>query len=99
MNKNAYNSPTKAYRFKCWAFDVYVDHIVNAIDDEAAQLKMAEDVRNKKVKFQTSGGFRDDKVYITFEEVADELTKISSKEATIGTSVGSTSDGPKKSDT
>mgnify|MGYP003154767692 CR=1 FL=1 len=100
LDKSAYNSPTKAYRFKCWAYSFYIDHVVNAKNDEEAQDKMAEDVRNKKIKFQDGGGFRPDGVvFITFEEVKNELTRVSSKETEIGTSMGNTSDEPTKSNT
>ena len=97
-DKNAYNSPMKAYRFKCWAFNCYIDHVVNAQSDQDAQQLMVADLQNNKVKIVGDCDFRPShKVFITFEEINNELTKISSKETKVGTSVGRTSTEPKES--
>ncbi len=54
-DKNAYNPPMKAYRFKCWAFNVYFEHIVNAENDEDAQHLMAEGLDAGKGKTYNLG--------------------------------------------
>ena len=40
-----------------------------------------------------------DRFFCTIEEVKNELTRVSSKETEIGTSMGNTSDGPAKGNT
>jgi hypothetical protein len=91
-DKNAYNPPMKAYRFKCWAFNVYFEHIVNAENDEDAQRLMAEELDEKKVKLTTGGDFRDPKKsFLTFEEIKNESNTNDNKEVGVRVEVGGTS--------
>tara|TARA_Y100001938_G_scaffold79867_1_gene110329 strand:+ start:37 stop:336 length:300 start_codon:yes stop_codon:yes gene_type:complete len=89
-DKNAYNPPMKAYRFKCWAFNVYFEHIVNAENDEDAQRLMAEELDKKRVKLSIGGDFRDPKKsFTTFEEIKNESTTNDTKKVGTGAQMGS----------
>ena len=90
LDKIPYNTPMKAYRFKCWGNKLYCDHTVHASNDDHAQQVMADTVNKGKVIFTDDGGFRDDKqLFITFEEVNNnEPTRVSTEEVEIRASVG-----------
>ena len=90
LDKNAYNVPMKAYRFKCWGNKLHCDHTVHASNDDHAQQVMADTVNKGKVIFTDDGGFRDDKqLFITFEEVKNnEPTRVSTEEVGVRASVG-----------
>jgi aspartate-semialdehyde dehydrogenase len=90
LDKNAYNDPMKAYRFKCWGNKLYCDYTINALNDDHAQQVMADAVNKGEVVFTDDGGFRNDKeIFITFEEInKNEPTRVSTEKVGVGASVG-----------
>ena len=54
----------KAYRFKCWAFNLYFECIVEANDYDHAQHLVADGLSSGKSKLTHAGSFgRDDSLY------------------------------------
>jgi hypothetical protein len=82
----------KAYRFKCWAFNLYFDCIVKAENDDHAQHLVADGLSSGKIKLQETGSFRrDDRLYLTYEEIANEPERVSTEKVKVGASVGKAS--------
>ena len=82
----------KAYRFKCWAFNLYFDCIVRAENDDHAQHLVADGLSSGKIKLQETGSFRrDDRLYLTYEEIANEPERVSTEKVKVGASVGEAS--------
>ena len=82
----------KAYRFKCWAFNLYFDCIVKAENDDHAQHLVADGLSSGKIKLQETSSFRrDDRLYLTYEEIANEPERVSTEKVKVGASVGEAS--------
>ena len=82
----------KAYRFKCWAFNLYFDCIVKAENDDHAQHLVADGLSSGKIKLQETGSFRrDDRLYLTYEEIANEPERVSTEKVKVRASVGKAS--------
>ena len=82
----------KAYRFKCWAFNLYFECIVKADNEEHAQHLVADGLSSGKIKFTDAGSFRsDDRFYITYEEMTNEPERVSTEKVEVRASVGGTS--------
>ena len=82
----------KAYRFKCWAFNLYFDCIVKAENDDHAQHLVADGLSSGKIKLQETGSFRrDDRLYLTYEEMTNEPERVSTEKVKVGASVGEAS--------
>jgi hypothetical protein len=82
----------KAYRFKCWAFNLYFECIVKADNEDHAQHLVAEGLSSGKIKLTDAGSFRrDDRFYLTYEELANEPKRVSTEEVKVRAQVGATS--------
>ena len=100
FDKSAYNSPTNAYRIQIRHKGMYYDEVISGQNDEESLKNFF--VKGFKGEIQPRGSdpiYTPDRFFCTIEEVTNELTKVSSKETKIGTSVGGTSTEPKPSNT
>ena len=100
FNKSAYNLPTKAYRIQIRHKGMYYDEVINGKDDEDSLKNFfGKGFEGKIQPVERDPIYTPDHLFCTIEEIKNELTKISSKETQIGTSVGGTSTDPKPSNT
>ena len=79
---------------------MYYDEVISGQDDEDGLKNFF--VKGFKGEIQPRGSdpiYTPDRFFCTIEEVTNELTKVSSKETKIGTSVGATGTEPKPSNT
>ena len=82
----------KAYRFKCWAFNLYFECIVKADNEDHAQHLVADGLSSGKIKLQDAGSFRrDDRLYLTYEEIANAPERVSTEKVEVRAQVGGAS--------
>ena len=100
LDKSAYNSPTKAYRIQIRHKGMYYDEVICGQNDEDSVKNFF--VKGFEGKIQPKDRdpiYTPDRFFCTIEEVKNELTRVSSKETEIGTSMGAPSDAPAKGNT
>jgi len=81
----------KHYRIQVKYKNVYLDEIVSADDDKTALECFVKKVDSGEVKENEGAGFEDPNfLFLTFEEVDRDATKVNIGKASIGVEVGNT---------
>ena len=79
----------KTYRIQARHRESYIDHQLQAENDQDALNKFSKLVNEGQVKVKDEGFFLGDRVYITFEEVdSDVTTRDGIEEVTVGIEMG-----------
>jgi len=81
----------KHYRIQVKYKNVYLDEIISAEDDKTALECFVKKVDSGEVKENEGAGFEDPNfLFLTFEEVNRDATKVNIGETSVGVQVGNT---------